>query len=261
VSADTLVPEPNNPQSLNRYSYVNNRPLNFTDPTGNFSEEEIMKTFHVKTWEEVLAIFGKGGLLEGRWGWLETLRQAEVGDYVDIQWDSTLLPEGHAEIGDSFRGWFTKGREGQLLIGNKELGYYFDQLKAGLYGKQYDLTHYIREGIYGALTCVDGLACDTAHFSTSAIHDPYYRTQIKWEKFADPLAIDHLAVASGATVTALGLTVTSITAVEAACLNPTACAMAYAVMAPNMVAFGTATVLLARATRDIFMHEFTETVP
>jgi RHS repeat-associated protein len=35
VSADTLVPEPGNPQSLNRYSYVNNSPLRFNDPTGH----------------------------------------------------------------------------------------------------------------------------------------------------------------------------------------------------------------------------------
>jgi hypothetical protein len=210
---------------------------------------------------------GGAGDLWTRWlagrslGLAGNTRRAEVGDYVDIRWDTSLLPKSHPAVGDSFRGWFTKDDDGQLLIGNKELGYYFDQLKAGLYGKQYDLTHYIREGGYGALTCVEGPACDTAHFSTSAVHEPYYHTQVKWEKFADPLAIDHLAVASGATVTALGLTVASMAVVEGTCLNPAACAMAYAAMAPNIVAFGTATTLLARATRDIFMHEFTETAP
>jgi len=35
LSADTLVPDPANPQSLNRYTYVENRPLNFVDPTGH----------------------------------------------------------------------------------------------------------------------------------------------------------------------------------------------------------------------------------
>jgi hypothetical protein len=38
LSPDTIVPDPQNPQSLNRYSYVNNRPLNFTDPTGHCSQ-------------------------------------------------------------------------------------------------------------------------------------------------------------------------------------------------------------------------------
>ncbi|MEZ4646338.1 MAG: polymorphic toxin-type HINT domain-containing protein, partial [Chloroflexota bacterium] len=35
ISADTIIPNPANPQSYNRYSYVLNRPLNFTDPTGH----------------------------------------------------------------------------------------------------------------------------------------------------------------------------------------------------------------------------------
>ncbi len=35
LSADTLVPEPTSPQSLNRYTYVFNRPLNFIDPSGH----------------------------------------------------------------------------------------------------------------------------------------------------------------------------------------------------------------------------------
>jgi RHS repeat-associated protein len=35
LSADTIVPGLGNPQTLNRYSYVNNRPLNLVDPTGH----------------------------------------------------------------------------------------------------------------------------------------------------------------------------------------------------------------------------------
>jgi len=35
LSADTIVPNPANPQDLNRYSYVRNNPLRYTDPTGN----------------------------------------------------------------------------------------------------------------------------------------------------------------------------------------------------------------------------------
>jgi RHS repeat-associated protein len=35
ASADTIVPNPANPQSYNRYSYVRNNPLNMTDPTGH----------------------------------------------------------------------------------------------------------------------------------------------------------------------------------------------------------------------------------
>ncbi|MDY7080599.1 MAG: RHS repeat-associated core domain-containing protein [Chloroflexota bacterium] len=34
ISPDTMVPEPGNPQDLNRYSYVRNSPLNYVDPSG-----------------------------------------------------------------------------------------------------------------------------------------------------------------------------------------------------------------------------------
>ncbi len=35
LSADSIVPSPANPQSLNRYSYVLNSPLRYTDPSGH----------------------------------------------------------------------------------------------------------------------------------------------------------------------------------------------------------------------------------
>jgi RHS repeat-associated protein len=35
LAPDSIVPDPANPQSLNRYSYVLNNPLNYTDPSGH----------------------------------------------------------------------------------------------------------------------------------------------------------------------------------------------------------------------------------
>jgi len=41
LQADTLVPNPANPQSLNRYSYVLGNPLRYTDPSGHFEDDAI----------------------------------------------------------------------------------------------------------------------------------------------------------------------------------------------------------------------------
>jgi RHS repeat-associated protein len=40
IQADSIVPEPGNPQSLNSYSYVRNNPLRYTDPTGRIEQDE-----------------------------------------------------------------------------------------------------------------------------------------------------------------------------------------------------------------------------
>ncbi len=40
IQADTIVPEPGNPQALNRYAYAVNNPLRYTDPTGHCAEED-----------------------------------------------------------------------------------------------------------------------------------------------------------------------------------------------------------------------------
>ena len=40
ISADTIVPQPGIPQSLNRYSYTANNPLRFVDPSGHRECEE-----------------------------------------------------------------------------------------------------------------------------------------------------------------------------------------------------------------------------
>jgi len=39
LQPDTLIPDPANPQAWNRYSYVNNSPINYNDPTGHMCSD------------------------------------------------------------------------------------------------------------------------------------------------------------------------------------------------------------------------------
>lgn len=41
ISPDTMVPDPEDPQAFNRYSYVRNNPLRYTDPSGHYYVNEL----------------------------------------------------------------------------------------------------------------------------------------------------------------------------------------------------------------------------
>lgn len=45
ISPDTIVPEPSNPQSYNRYVYTHNNPVNNTDPSGHWFESALDVAF------------------------------------------------------------------------------------------------------------------------------------------------------------------------------------------------------------------------
>lgn len=83
ISADTIVPGAGNLQAFNRYMYVLGNPLRYTDPSGFFSEDEIMDYFGVKTWNDVLDIF-RYGALQNRWAWLELMRISNYGDIIEV---------------------------------------------------------------------------------------------------------------------------------------------------------------------------------
>ncbi len=48
IQPDTIVPDPGDPQSLNRYSYAANNPVRYTDPSGLFEEDEIEQYLRAK---------------------------------------------------------------------------------------------------------------------------------------------------------------------------------------------------------------------
>jgi hypothetical protein len=121
MSADTLVPDPSNPQSLNRFAYTIGNPLRFVDPTGYYSEEEIVQAFEVKTWDEVLDLFRPDGILEGLWGWLEVLRRANDGDMV-VYGTIDGMNNGPTSISGSPGnvGLFRRDKAGRIFVGNEK---------------------------------------------------------------------------------------------------------------------------------------------
>jgi len=58
LQADTIIPSPGNPQSLNRYAYVYNNPLRYTDPTGHFTDDEL-EAMLGENWKELMNLWYK----------------------------------------------------------------------------------------------------------------------------------------------------------------------------------------------------------
>jgi hypothetical protein len=122
VQADTVVPEPGNPQALNRYAYALNNPLRYTDPTGRFTEDELLRwgisPDLIAAWKQDLE-------------WWAIIRAAQLSDYVqgqgrytghEGQWQGmfSLLPSGDKQCGV---GLYLSTTERKRLWGTAYLGY------------------------------------------------------------------------------------------------------------------------------------------
>ena len=89
--------------------------------------------------KKVLELFEKGGKYQGRWGWLDILSTAEIGDQITIDWANDLLPEDHPPINGKFQ--FEYDDQGNLILAGDD--FYFDSEIAGLYGEKYTLNHFV----------------------------------------------------------------------------------------------------------------------
>ncbi len=63
IQPDSIVPNPADPQSLNRFTYARNNPVKYTDPTGHWTEDELAQALG-EDWRS--RYFGKGAVFEGR---------------------------------------------------------------------------------------------------------------------------------------------------------------------------------------------------
>ncbi len=97
LQADTIVPQPGNPQALNRYSYVGNNPLKYTDPTGMFSEDQLVgwygkdwRSLFTPEWQQLLLDVPDSQILG-----------AQLGDLVLYGDDPSALSQGVLVLGPS----------------------------------------------------------------------------------------------------------------------------------------------------------------
>jgi RHS repeat-associated protein len=95
LQADSIIPNPGNPQSLNRYSYVLNSPLRYTDPSGHFEVPEgecgeLCQLLGFSDWDTFNVWWSKlkslsGGLFQ------RMLINAKWGDMLSFTWDPQMI--------------------------------------------------------------------------------------------------------------------------------------------------------------------------
>ncbi len=140
TSPDTIIPDPANPQSLNRYSYVYNNPLRFVDPSGydplDAAWEEDFRRANGRDptdkdrRDRLFSLMFPGSGPGGSWTDDDWKRYAAADVYDDdgnylgnrfwtggAEWDPNDLPsvQRFARHVGQLAAWYTEGEEGLFV--------------------------------------------------------------------------------------------------------------------------------------------------
>jgi RHS repeat-associated protein len=82
LSADSIVPNPGDPQAWDRYAYSYGNPVKYIDPTGHWSEDALNQTLG-KGWRE--KYFSEKAVFRGRENLLEFLLSKNTADAITLE--------------------------------------------------------------------------------------------------------------------------------------------------------------------------------
>jgi hypothetical protein len=126
ASADTIVPDPANPQSLNRYAYSLNNPVNYVDPSGHYAanvngssldcyDQHQCQNSYIPSSED--AIYPEGFENSGYHVGYEPTHAAAVGASANISLDTPLVGM-EAQVGiESVTHMYTGENTTFLILG------------------------------------------------------------------------------------------------------------------------------------------------
>mgnify|MGYP000851694940 CR=1 FL=1 len=190
-----------------------------------------MGFFGVDSWEEVISVFDKGGQLEGKWGWLEILRNAKEGDEVRfISESGTLDPFEDS----SLAGGIISIKDGKLVItsANGDTLHIFEAKNAQAYAIKHFATE--KSTVYTGQVIPAG-----QKFSHLKVED--------WNNLYDPLEWEHLVTFNVAPAIPAGLGFVSISGGIALCSGGPSCVLGGLAIANGVVFEGAAVGLLYSA--------------
>jgi len=82
AQADSIVPDPSNPQSFDRFAHARNNPVRFSDPSGYWSEDQLNKSFG-KGWRD--KFFANKAVFENRNKLYEFLISKNTTDLTTLE--------------------------------------------------------------------------------------------------------------------------------------------------------------------------------